>query len=170
MKTILYIATSIDGFVAKKDGDSDWVSEADTVNFERKIKEIGCVVVGRRTFDQYRGEIYPVIGVDNIVLTSKSSLGADEENVVYVKSSSEAIRVAEVRGHHRVLIVGGGTTNGLFLKEGLIDEIFLSVHPLILGSGIKLFEGVEADIKLELIDHKKYEGGLVQLHYQVIKN
>jgi len=168
MKTILYMATSIDGFIAKKDGDSDWVSEVDSVNFEKKMKEIGCFIVGRRTFDQYRGDIYPVSDVDNIVLTTKNLLKTDDKNVVYVRSPSEAIRAAERRGHHKVLLIGGGTTNGLFLREGLIDEVFLSVHPLILGDGIKLFRDVEKDIKLKFIDQKRAGDGLIQLHYQVI--
>ena len=48
------MAISVDGYVAKKDGDSDWVSPVDSVNFEQKIKETGCLIVGRRTFDQYQ--------------------------------------------------------------------------------------------------------------------
>lgn len=162
------MATSIDGFIAKKNGDSDWVSEVDAVNFEKKIREAGCIIVGRRTFDQYRGEIYPVSGVDNIVLTSKYPSKADDENIIYVQSPAEAIEAAERKGHNIALLIGGGTTNGLFLKEGLINEIFLSVHPLILGDGIKLFESIETDIKLEFIDQKGLGDGLIQLHYQVI--
>lgn len=56
-----------------------------------------------------------------------------------------------------------------YLLAGLIDEVFLSVHPLILGDGIKLFEGAETDIKLEFLDQKELGEGLVQLHYRVLK-
>lgn len=163
------MAISIDGFIAKKDGDSDWVSPVDSANFEQKIKEKGCIIVGHRTFDQYQGDLYPVKDVTNIVLTSDSSLKSEKDNVVYAQSPSEAIKLVQRRGHDKALLIGGGTTNGLFLREGLIDEIFLSVHPLILGNGIKLFEGVETDIKLEFLDQKKLGEGLIQLHYQVSK-
>lgn len=168
MKITLYMAISIDGFIAKKDGDSDWVSPVDSANFEQKIKEKGCIIVGRRTFDQYQGDLYPVKNVTNIVVTSNSSLKS-EGNVVYVQTPSEAIKVAEERGHKEALLIGGGTTNGLFFKAGLIDEIFLSVHPLVLGSGIKLFENAETNIKLEFLDQKEFGEGLTQLHYRVIR-
>ena len=163
------MAISIDGFVAKKDGNSDWVSPVDSANFEQKIKEKGCIIVGRKTFDQYQGDLYPVKGVTNILVTSNSSLKSEQDNVVYAQTPREAIKLAQGRGHNEALLIGGGTTNGLFLKEGLIDEVFLSVHPLILGSGIKLFEGVETDIKLEFLDQGGLGEGLIQLHYQVIK-
>lgn len=163
------MAISIDGFVAKKDGDSDWVSPVDSANFEQKIKEKGCIIVGRRTFDQYQGDLYPVKNVTNIVLTSDSSLKSEKDNVVYTQSPKEAVKAVQEKGHDNALLIGGGTTNGLFLKEGLIDEVFLSVHPLILGSGIKLFESVETDIKLKFLDQKELGEGLIQLHYQVVK-
>lgn len=169
MKITLYMAISIDGFVAKKDGNSDWVSPVDSANFEQKIKEKGCIIVGRRTFDQYQGDLYPVKSVTNIVLTSDSSLKSEEDNVIYARSPSDAVKLAQKKGHDKALLIGGGITNGLFLREGLIDEVFLSVHPLILGDGIKLFEGVETDIKLEFVDQKELGEGLVQIYYQVIK-
>jgi len=169
MKVTLYMAISIDGFIAKKDGDSDWVSPVDSANFEQKIKEKGCIFVGRRTFDQYQGDLYPVKGTTNIVLTSNISLKSEKDNVIYAQSPSDAIKRAQAKGHDKALLIGGGITNGLFLREGLIDEVFLSVHPLILGAGIKLFEGNEADIKLEFLDKKELGEGLTQLHYQVVK-
>lgn len=169
MKVTLYMAISIDGFIAKRDGDSDWVSPVDSANFEQKIKEKGCVIVGRRTFDQYQGELYPVKDVTNIVLTSGPSPKAEIDNVIYAQSPSDAIKLAQTKGHDKALLIGGGITNGLFLKEGLVDEVFLSVHPLILGNGIKLFEDIETDIKLKFLDQKELGEGLTQLHYQVVK-
>lgn len=170
MKVTLYMAISIDGFIAKKNGDSDWVSPVDSANFEQKIKEKGCIIVGRRTFDQYQGDLYPVKDVLNIVLTSDSSRKPEGDNVVYVQSPRDAVKVAQDRGHDKALLIGGGTTNGLFLKEGLIDEVFLSVHPLILGNGIKLFEGAELDLKLEFLDEKELGEGLTQLHYKLLSD
>lgn len=163
------MAISIDGFIAKRDGDSDWVSPVDSANFEQKIKEKGCIIVGRRTFNQYQGELYPVKDVTNIVLTSDPSPKAEIDNVIYAQSPSDAIKLAQTKGHDKALLIGGGTTNGLFLMEGLVDEVFLSVHPLILGNGIKLFDGIETDIKLKFLDQKELGEGLTQLHYQVVK-
>lgn len=169
MKITLYMATSIDGFIAKKDGDSDWVSPVDSGIFEQKIKEKGCIVVGRRTFNQYHGELYPVKGVTNIVLTSNKTETDNADEAIYVSSPEEAVKAAQGKGHTEILLIGGGTTNGLFLKAGLIDEVFLSVHPLILGDGIKLFENSEVNLSLEKLEAKELDEGLTQLHYKVRK-
>jgi len=169
MRVILYLAISADGLIAKKDGDSDWVSEVDAEEFERKIKVAGCVTVGRKTYKQYLNDIFPVKEVYNFILTKSSENQRKESNVLFVKSPQEIIKLAEEKGCKYVLVIGGGETNASFLKENLIDEIFLSVHPLILGSGIHLFQDIETFTKLELLAYKKLKEGLVQLHYKVIK-
>jgi riboflavin biosynthesis pyrimidine reductase len=66
-------------------------------------------------------------------------------------------------------LLEGGHTSASFLEAGLIDEIFFSVHPLILGQGIKPFEGTSFEMKVALIDSKILEGGLVELHFKVLK-
>lgn len=167
MNITLYMAISADGFIAKKDGDSDWVSEADAENFEQTMQEFGCIIVGRRTFEQYQDDLYPVEGVTNIVLSSDASREPTDENVVHVASPQEAIEVAKKRGHDRALLIGGGRANGAFLENDLIDEVYVSVYPLILGDGIKLFEGTEKEVKLMCIDQEVLAGELVQLHYKV---
>lgn len=169
MKVTLYMAVSIDGFIAKKDGDSDWVSPVDSAIFEQKIKEKGCIVVGRRTFSQYHGELYPVKGVTNIVLTSSKAEAENTDEAIFVSSPEEAVKAAQEKRHTEILLIGGGTTNGLFLKSNLIDEIFLSVHPLILGDGIKLFENSEVNLSLEKLEVKELNEGLIQLYYKVKK-
>lgn len=168
MKVILYMAISLDGFIAKTGGDSDWVSDVDTPIFEQKIKECGCIIVGHNTFKQFHGDLYPVKDVVNIVV-SKSPELENEKGVFFVKSPEEAILLARSKKFEQVLLVGGGTINGSFLKEGLIDEIFVDVHPLVFGEGIKIFEGFEGDIKLELVDLKSLDKGQTLLHYKVIK-
>lgn len=168
MKVVLYMAISTDGFIAKKDGDSDWVSQVDFAIFQGKIKETGCIIVGRRTFNQYHGEMYPVKGVTNIVLTT-NNFSKKEEKTFFVNSPKEALQVAKKEGHNQVLLIGGATTNGMFLKENLIDEMYLSIHPLILGEGIKLFEDCEVSVKLKLLGLKQLRDDLIQLHYLIKK-
>ena len=170
MKVTLYMAISADGFIAKKDGDSDWVSPVDTANFEKAIKEHGCIIVGRKTFDQYQGDIYPIDGVTNIVVTSDKALKSDKPNVYFVAGSvKEIIESIKQKGHDKALLIGGGTTNASFLNANAIDDMILSVHPLILGNGIKLFESEEVDIKLELVSETKLEEGLIQERYKLLK-
>lgn len=164
------MAISADGFIAKKNGDSDWVSPVDTANFEKAIKEHGCIIVGRKTFDQYQGDIYPIDGVTNIVVTSDKSLKSDNPNVHFVTGSvEEVIGAVKQKGHDKALLIGGGTTNASFLNASAIDEMILSVHPLILGKGIRLFESEEVDVKLRLISEVKLEEGLIQEKYKLLK-
>ena len=170
MKVTLYMAISIDGFVATKDGGFDWVSEIDAEHFAREIAEKGCIVVGSTTFYQFLHDLYPIAGVSNIVLSSsKKSDPNMPATVLFAANAEQALQLAETKGHEEVLLIGGGHTNGAFLKENLIDEIILSVHPLILGNGIKLFENFEKQIDLEKVRTEELGGGLVKIVYRVIK-
>ncbi len=166
MKVILYMAISADGFIATKSGNSDWVSDIDIPIFEKKIKDIGCIVLGGNTYRQFKGQIYPVKDVLNIIVSSEPN---DDADVIFVKSPEEAIKVAESNKFKELLLVGGGTLNGSFLKSGLIDEFFVDMHPLILGDGIKLFEGYDGNLNLEKIDFEDLDKGQILLHYKVIK-
>ncbi|MDP4010901.1 MAG: dihydrofolate reductase family protein [Candidatus Roizmanbacteria bacterium] len=170
MKITLYMAITADGFIAKKDGNSDWVSPVDTINFENAIEDHKCIIVGRKTFDQFQGDLYPVKGVTNIVMTSDQNIKSDIENVHYFSKPINQIGtfIAQ-KSHDQALLIGGGTTNASFLRAGLIEEIILSVHPLVFVDGIKLFEGTSMDINLELLSSKTLGEGLIQLKYSVKK-
>jgi len=161
------MAVSSDGFIAKKDGNSDWVSKTDSKIFEEKCREKGCVVLGRRTFEQFYGSLYPFNGVTNIILTRDINKISGDDNVKFVNSPQEALKAAKDLGHPEILLIGGGTANGLFIRENLIDEMFLSIHPIILGDGIKLFEGVEKSLIMETFESKNLDEGLVQVHYKL---
>ena len=167
MKITLHLAISADGFIAKSNGDSDWVTPADEILFRNRAKEVGCIVVGKRTFEQYQGTIYPVDGAINIVLTSKPD--PKMMNVFFASSPTEAVALARKEACTGVLIAGGARTSAAFLEANLIDEIFFSVHPIILGQGMKAFEGVVLEKKIKLLDSRNLEDGLVELHYEVLK-
>ena len=151
MKVTLHMAVSVDGYVAKADGASDWVSQLDEDLFITRAREAGCIVVGKKTFDQYRDTIYPVEKVTNIVLARQPG-SSTEDNILFTDSAQGALALAREKGCKNVLVAGGGRVSGFFLAEDLLDEIFLTVHPLALGNGIKLFEGADAQVKLELLD------------------
>jgi len=167
MKITLYNGSSIDGFVAKNDGDTDWV--ADSKAFEQKCKEAGCVFIGRKTYDFDYDYFKEIKDFFIIVLTSEKDREPKQENVVFVNSVEEAVEKAQEKGFENVILGGGGGVNFSFLDAQLVDEIILSVHPLILGKGIKLFEGYEVHVKLELTDVNKLSEGLVHLKYNVKK-
>lgn len=167
MKVALHLAISADGFIAKTDGDSDWVAPADEILFTNRIQEAGCVVVGKKTFEQYQGSIYPVEGALTIVLTKNQD--ASFQGATIATSVQEAIERATNEGCKGILIAGGGHTSAAFLQANLIDEIYFSIYPLILGEGIKPFEGQPFNKKLELLGTKNLGDGITELHYKVIK-
>ena len=166
---IMHISVSADGFLATADGDSDWVSPIDCDLFEKRMKEAGCVIVGRKSFDQYAGDLYPVKGIANIVLTHKQAPKTLQDGVFYCSSPLKAVACAAGLGCKTAILAGGAHANGAMLRAGLIDEIFLTVHPLILGSGMKLFEDAHMTAALKLLDTRKLGEGLVELHYRVAR-
>jgi len=168
MKVTLYNAISIDGFIATSDGNSDWISEKDSEIFEKMCKDYGCIIVGRKTFEQYYQDLYPMEGITNIVVTSQTDKTFKEENVVVANSIHEALKKAGEKKFEKVLLVGGGTINGSFLKENKINEIILSVHPLIFGNGIKIFQNAEIQKKIKIKHVEKFDDQMVQLQYEVM--
>ena len=81
----------------------------------------------------------------------------------------EVLKLLEKEGKKRVCICGGAQINSLFMKENLIDEVFLDLEPVFLGKGVKLFADSDFETKLELLEVKKMSDNLVQLHYKVLK-
>ncbi len=167
MKIILHLAISADGFIAKPNGDSDWVTPVDEALFKNRAKEAGCLVVGKKTFEQYQGTIYPVEEAVNIILTRHPD--PKISNAIFADSPSAAVEIAKEKGCAGILIAGGAHTSAAFLEANLIDEVFFSVHPLILGRGIKSFEGTSFEKSVKLSGSKNLEGGLLELHYEVLK-
>lgn len=170
MKLTLYNAVSLDGFIARKNGDSDWVSEVDTPNFEQQIQKAGAIIVGSNTYDQYYEDIYPVDGILNLVMTRNLNARTNHENVIFfVKDPKEALTFLQQKGYSEVVLVGGGRLNDSFMQAGLIDEMILTIHPLILGDGIKLFEGVKINYELSLLNKEDLAEGLVRVTYKINK-
>ena len=159
----MYAAISIDGFIATEKGDSDWVSEVDAELFENKIKEVGCLVIGKTTFEQYRGDLYPVKGVTNIVLTHNNEV--KDKDAFFINSPEKIIELAKKKGHTQMLLAGGSQLYTSFFEKRLINEIILSVHPIVLGKGIKLLQNNISMKDLTLNSVKQLDDGLVQLNY-----
>ncbi len=170
MKVIQYNAISVDGFIATKDGNSDWVSEADVESFEKAINDSGCIIMGRKTFEQYQDDLYPVEGLFNVVMTTnKEILKESDELWITDKSPSEVLKFLEKNKFEQVVLIGGGTINSSFLNLGIVDEIILSIHPIVLGDGIRLFEGDEIHVDLEKVEVKEIGDGVVWVRYKVGK-
>lgn len=172
MKVTQYNAISIDGFIDDIDGSSDWVSDADWTEFARYIKEKKAIIMGRKTYE-VGIESFPYDCDLNVVMTRDKTLidtMQDKEKSLFTNQSpEEIIKLLKEKGFKECLVIGGGDINSQFLSKGLIDEIVLSIHPLVLGKGLKIFEGRAQSSTLERISIQELDEGLVQTIYKVLK-
>jgi dihydrofolate reductase len=167
MTVTIYNAISIDGYIAKVDGDSDWVSPVDAEQFEKAIDDADCVIVGKTTFEQYKGDLYPVPLKLNIVMTSLPPETSSYENVEYfTQDPRKVLEHLEKKGCKNILIVGGGKTNYGFIRENLVDFLIVDIHPIAFGKGISLFEGEPFHRDFELLHVNQLKEGLVQIVYK----
>lgn len=172
MKTILYAALTVNGMVAKTDGNSDWPSVEDFECFNNTCRKAGGVIMGRYTFDNFNGgnlADWPNADGLHIVLTHQEYLETKHPNIKLVKSPLEAIKVAEEVGLKEVVVCGGSKTFGIFMKEKLVDEMYLDIEPLVFGEGMPFFNAGAFETKLEFIASKMLSHQTIQLHYKVCK-
>jgi len=176
LKVSVFIATSIDGFIARKNGDIDWLSDGsqeesgEDYGYQEFIDTVDVLVMGRNSYEKVLsfGE-WPYTGKKVVVLSSRTlKAPAAIDSSIEFKSCSPSELVAELaaKGAEHLYIDGGRTIQG-FLKEGLIQNIVITRIPVLLGEGISLFGPLDTDIKLKHVATKQYENGFVQSKYKV---
>lgn len=171
-KLILYIATSLDGYIAKPNDDLSFLSlveqEGQDYGYDDFIKTIDAVIVGRKTYDKVISMGYDFPHADKeayiITRTPKPNIGSVQFYCGNLKSL--VVRLKAENGKN-IFCDGGAEIVNELLKENLIDEFIISVIPILLGNGIRLFKDGRPEQKLELISTKKFEKGLTQLHYKL---
>ncbi len=171
MKVILYMATTPNGFIAKENGDSNWTSEADQRRYDELSKSAGNVIIGRKTYEALKAQnLFPLPGRYNVVITHQENLLTDSENVLITnKTPQEVLGHLQNKGFETAFVAGGGELNGSFMAAGLLDELYLTIEPLVFGRGLKLFGDADFENKLELIESTKLSDNELQLHYRVLK-
>lgn len=169
---ILYIASSLDGYIAKKDSSVDFLegdrSEPGADNgYASFFKSIDTVIMGRRTYEQIVTELspetWPYPGVKGYVASSKYS-GATGDIKFVNGNFSPFINSLKSQEGKDIWLVGGSQLIDTFIKEDLIDMYIITIIPTILGSGIPLFLGHDFETKLKLIGTRHFDG-MVELCY-----
>ncbi|OGL94921.1 hypothetical protein A2348_05540 [Candidatus Uhrbacteria bacterium RIFOXYB12_FULL_58_10] len=160
----LIAAVSADGKIAQSAEQSslDWTSREDTRFFISKTKEIGTVVMGRKTF----GTIgKPLKDRRTIVMSSRTGI----EGVEWTSEPpADLVARLEREGVTRMALCGGAAIYDAFLSVGLVDELFLTVEPVLFGDGVPLFRN-GARINLKLLETTKLGDSSVLLHYLLLK-
>jgi dihydrofolate reductase len=163
----LFIACSLDGFIARKDDAVDWLFHDNDYGMSAFYKTIDTALIGRKTYDlMVRLGLPYYKGKTNYVFSCTKE-GALSEGIQYVSGDiGEFVESLRKSKGKDIWLVGGSFLIDSFLKRDLIDEIILAVHPVILGEGIPLFKGGYTQTELALQKCIEYESGLVQLRYR----
>lgn len=164
----LYIATSVDGYIATPDGAVEWLApfQEDDFAYEAFEQEIRTLVIGRRTYDQVRAfGVWPYAGKRVVVLTS-SDLGRDRpEGVLATADAATLVSDLDRSDEPDVWIVGGARTIRSFLDLDAVDMMDIFVMPVLLGEGVPLFTPSSRGAGLALIGSEAYPSGAVRLTY-----
>lgn len=164
----LYIAVSLDGFIATPDGRVAWLEpfQADDFGYDAFFATIGTVVLGRTTYEQVRGfGDWPYAGKRGVVLSSQPIADLPDGVEQGYPPFDDVIDALKAQSAGDIWIVGGAKTIGAFFDLDAIDGIDLFVMPVLLGSGVPLFGSSRRAIPLRLKDTKTYPSGVVKLVY-----
>jgi dihydrofolate reductase len=172
---------SVDGFIARLDGDIAWLTgdadenagpddgEGGDFGFGEFVSGIDALVMGRATYDVIAPfDEWPYQGRPVHVLSSTLEVGADPRITVH-RSFDEAVAAGAAAGYRRVYVDGGRTVHQ-FLRAGLVADLTLSRVPVLIGTGHTPFGELTADIPLEHVRTQTYPGGMVQSTYRVRRN
>ena len=169
-KVILYIAMSLDGYIAKPDGDISFLSvvekEGEDYGYSAFTETIDTVILGRKTYDKVLSMGFTApYGERNVYVLSRNPYPATDKITFYSGSLSELVSSLKSQSGKHIYCDGGAETVHQFLQNDLFDELIISIIPVLLGDGIRLFGKSFPEQKLQLVSSKSFEKGLVQLHY-----
>lgn len=174
---LVFVAASLDGYVAREDGAIDWLIDANRAvpkgedcGFASFLAGIDALVMGRASFDLVHGFAEWPYGELPVVVMSRSWGNLPPGTRPQVRLTAESpdeLAARLFREGRRRLYVDGGATVQSFLAAGLIDEITVTWIPILLGSGRPLFGALAGDLHLELLESRAYDFGFVQSRYRV---
>ncbi|MBD1880726.1 dihydrofolate reductase [Coleofasciculus sp. FACHB-64] len=168
-KVILFIASSLDGYIARQSGDIDWLFTDQDYGYSEFFASVDTLLMGRKTYEQVLtfGE-YPYKGVKSYVFTKNPLFPADSNAEVIREDITEFVEQLRQVDGKNIWLVGGSQLTHALMSQNLVDELILSIHPTILGEGIPLFDNGTISQSLNLTKCQTYDSGLVQLSYDVV--
>lgn len=172
-KLVLYISCSLDGYIAGPNDDLSFLNrmqlEGEDYGYQAFVDAIDTVIVGRRTYDWVvnQGYDFPHTNKECYIITSQ--IRAKEGNLTFYQGDLKELvqRLKSSNSPKHIFCDGGAQVVHQLLAAQLIDEIILSVVPVLLGAGTRLFNDGRPQQLLELLSSKSFESGLVQHHYKV---
>jgi len=171
----VYIAISLDGFIAREDGSIDWLMEANKTvpvgedcGYAAFMSSVDVLIMGRNTYEQVAGfEPWPYEGKRVVVLSTREIDFRQGPNIQLERSSEtpkELLKRLSLEGCKHAYVDGGKVIQS-FLSNSLINKLTITTVPVLIGQGRPLFGSVSNDVKLKLVDSKAYKFGFVQNTY-----
>src|SRR5262250_234476 len=170
-KVILGLGISLDGYIARPDGSVDFLFMPKDYSMGDFFKTIDTAVLGRKTYDDGLKMGGSFTGKTKYYVFSRTLPPGERNHVTFTNESPGAV-VAEIRktpGKH-IWLMGGGVLIRDFLKEDLVDELYIGVVPTLVGEGIPLFPAGFPQREFDLIENKTYSQGLIALRYERARN
>jgi dihydrofolate reductase len=173
-KVSVFIGMSLDGFIARLNGDLDWmrapgVQAGDDYGYSKFMERIDAIVMGRKTFEKVLTfENWPYEKPVFVLTRRPLRIPAELQKKIETMSGApaEVVDWLAKRGFLRLYVDGGQTIQG-FLRAGLVHELIVSQLPILIGTGIPLFGPLRADIRLKHVETRTFAGGMVQSTYEV---
>jgi len=169
-KIILQLAVSLDGFIEGPNGEYDWCFQDQDYGMSEFFRRIDSVFMGRKSYELAlsMGDVaMPHPKLTEYVFST--TLNEVRPGAILIKEDVEAkVRRIKNEPGKDIWLFGGASLTVSLLNPGLVDEIILAIHPIILGSGKPLFSSIKNRIALKLIYHKIYSTGLVSLTYAIL--
>lgn len=175
MKVAVYIAASVDGFIAKKDGDVAWLHdfryaiEGEDFGYAQFMADVDCIVMGRNTYEKVlEFETWPFTGKRVVVLSSTLLRVDQPDTELSAETPAALLHKLAAEGIKKVYLDGGKTIQS-FLRDGLVHEMTITRIPILLGSGLPLFGQLDASVHLQHSKSHAYANGFVQSTWFVLR-
>ena len=182
-KVKYFVANSLDNFIARPDGAVEWLfNDGTDYGMAEFFRSIDCMLLGRKTYEVAIGHKPKRKstkakkkssfggGMKSYVFSRTLKAGPEDDFTVVSENAGEFVRKLKNEPGKDIWLMGGGELAGSLLTEGVVDELSLNIHPVLLGEGIPLFQGVQLQLNLELLSTKAHTNGCVQVEYRVLSS
>ena len=169
-KIILGLAVTLDGLIEGPNGEYDWCLTDQDYGMGDFLKRIDAIFYGRKSYEMMMGVEggNPFAGIKGYVFSNTLKDIKDGFELVNGDIINK-VQMLKAREGKNIWLFGGALLTSSLMNAGLIDEVWMSVHPIVLGRGKPLFVDIHDRIKMELLETKPYDSGLVSLRYRILK-